>query len=217
MDASFFKGIKVDLGNAVEAGFSLSPAPDYSVFPRLKQVHGVQGFKVEPGFFEKEIPEGDWLWTDVKNCRIAVVVADCTAVLVAGSKNKKPFVAAIHAGWRGTAKGILKEAVLELKPDPGWRAWLSPSIAQDHFEVGEDVLREFAPDSLRLSKPSKRPGKFLFDLKQFQMDQLKQLGGSLSFSNLCTYCEPNLFSFRQSQNESGHDEKARHLVWIEIL
>ncbi|MBQ2453787.1 MAG: laccase domain-containing protein, partial [Lachnospiraceae bacterium] len=49
-------------------------------------------------------------------------------------------VAAVHAGWRGTAKGIVMKAVGEMDCDPAAiRAWIGPSIGLCCYEVGDEV------------------------------------------------------------------------------
>ena len=216
MTDNYFDGIEVDLGKGVAAGFGLKEAPPHKVFPRLIQIHGTVGYQVTRGFFQGAAKEGDWLWTSEKKLRIGIAVADCTAVLVSGNKNNIPFVAAIHAGWRGSAEGILEEAISQIEPDDGWKAWLSPSICQKHFEVYDDVATAFGASFNRFAHPSPNEGKFQFDLKALQIEQLKELGGSMSSSELCTYCDPRLFSFRQMKDDGSQNDSARHLAWIEI-
>jgi YfiH family protein len=89
-----------------------------------------------------------------------VMTADCLPLLVA-----RPLTgqfAAIHAGWRGLAAGVI-EATLnamvgcapartESGQDPWW-IWLGPCIGPDSFEVGEEVRRAFlSPESLEHSE-----------------------------------------------------------------
>ena len=71
-----------------------------------KQVHGDQILRVSaPGLVEGF----DALVTDQPGVLLAVSVADCTPILVFDPKNKA--VAAIHAGWRGTAAGIVTKTL----------------------------------------------------------------------------------------------------------
>lgn len=80
----------------------------------------------------------------------AVLTADCLPVLLADAAGTR--VAAIHAGWRGLANGIITNAVRAFcQPAPDGKpmaakqihAWLGPAIGPDHFEVGEDVVSAF--------------------------------------------------------------------------
>lgn len=52
---------------------------------------------------------GDGLITDKKGLLLSIKVADCVPILMWDLK--KEVVAAVHAGWRGTAKGIIKKAI----------------------------------------------------------------------------------------------------------
>ena len=72
---------------------------------------------------------------------VAVRVADCVPVLLAAPGG----VAAVHAGWRGTAAGITAASVRALCSATGAlpaqiRAAVGPSICPDCYEVGDDVV-----------------------------------------------------------------------------
>jgi polyphenol oxidase len=72
---------------------------------------------------------------------LAVTVADCTPVLV---WHPGGAVAALHAGWRGTAAGILDRGLDALAalgfPAAECGVWLGPSICGHCYEVGPEVL-----------------------------------------------------------------------------
>src|SRR5690606_2483279 len=91
--------------------------------------------------------DGDWIATTERELPIAIAVADCTAILLHGVMSSgQAFVSAVHAGWRGTAAGIIQNVVREIEPQE-LKAWLSPSICQNHFEVGDDVKKALDPAS----------------------------------------------------------------------
>ena len=77
----------------------------------------------------------------------AVLTADCLPVLLCerGARG----VAALHAGWRGLAAGILEAGVSALGQNPGdLMAWLGPAISGAAFEVGDEVRDAFVlPDA----------------------------------------------------------------------
>src|SRR4051812_10957678 len=94
---------KVSIGfDRVEA-----KASEYGI--ALDQVHGAEGFEVDRNFVALK-QQGDFLFTSDEKLKIGVYVADCSPILVWGFRNAKPFVAGIHAGWRGTAKGVIETA-----------------------------------------------------------------------------------------------------------
>jgi copper oxidase (laccase) domain-containing protein len=68
------------------------------------------------------------------------MTADCLPVLLTDSQGTQ--VAAVHAGWRGLADGILEEALSHFSGNV--MAWLGPAIGQSAFEVGEDVRTSFS-------------------------------------------------------------------------
>lgn len=175
----------------------------------LQQVHGSQGFWVDR---QTEVAEGDWLATNQQDIVIGVFVADCTAILVHGENERGSFVAAIHAGWRGTAKGIIETAFESLRPKKeSLRIWLSPGICQDHYEVSEDVIQSFQEHELKFFEPT-RAGHANFDLHALQRARLAALGYETVSSSLCTFEQPEFFSYRQMDSTLN----ARHFAWISL-
>src|SRR5512132_343685 len=78
----------------------------------LKQVHSASVLSFEPG--DGDVPggwkrEGDALWTESPGTGVGVHTADCVPILMA--HRKIPVAAAVHAGWRGLAAGIVEETV----------------------------------------------------------------------------------------------------------
>jgi YfiH family protein len=184
---------------------------------RLSQVHGCG--LVEAG---EDVVEADGLWTTSPGRRIGVRVADCVPVLLAGLlPGKVPWVAALHAGWRGATAGILRRGVahyLDLGGAPPDLVWaLGPSILACHFEVGEEVVAAARQDpawrnSFRTEGPHGRPH---LDLHGFLKAQALDMGldskndGSIS---ICTFCRTDLlWSWRRG------DSEGRQWGWIEIV
>lgn len=111
----------------------------------LHQTSQVHGAAVHVAGGSPEASRGvkaDALVAKVPGLAVAVRVADCVPVLVADPKTG--HVAAIHAGWRGVAQGVVREALTTLgAEDPtGLCAAIGPSIGPCCFEVGEDVATE---------------------------------------------------------------------------
>ena len=206
-------------------GFStrLDP-PDSLPLQRLNQVHRC-GIVEAP----EAVVEGDGLWTSQRGLRIGVRVADCVPILLAGPlPGDRPWVAALHAGWRGatghgdpeSGGGILRRGVTRYRAlggNPGALVWaLGPAILSCHFEVGEEVIAAARLDaawqeSLRTEGPAGKPH---LDLHGFLRAQALDLGldpaqdGSVP---LCTVCRPDLlYSYRRG------DLTGRQWGWIEI-
>lgn len=104
----------------------------------VRQVHGARVVTAEEVHADTE---ADAIVTTSPGQVVAVRVADCVPVLLAAPGG----VAAVHAGWRGTAAGITAASVQALCAATGThpaqlRAAVGPSICSDCYEVGEDVV-----------------------------------------------------------------------------
>ena len=197
-------------------GFSTRLDEPASLPPvRLRQVHGRA--VVEAG---ERVQEADGLWTREPGLAIGVRVADCVPILLAGPTPGGPWVAALHAGWRGAVAGILREGVGVFRAQggrPEELAWaLGPAILPCHFEVGEEVVAAARQDPAwreALSRPGPR-GRPHLDLHGFLRAQALDLGlepakdGSVA---RCTVCEAELlYSYRRG------DLQGRQWGWVRL-
>jgi hypothetical protein len=145
------------------------------------------------------LAEGDALLEDTPGAVVAVKTADCIPVLLVDEKRRA--VAAVHAGWRGTAAGIVTQAVARMREQYGSRAEdlhaaIGPGIGKCCYEVGPEVAARFAEQ-----------GRAHIDLAGTNRRQLLAAGvtpGRIYASNLCTQCMPAEFhSFRRDKEASG--------------
>ena len=123
--------------------------PPHSIV-RLRQVHGTRVVTVSRG---REFPPGDPDWnvadiavTDDPSVALCAKVADCVPILLADARTGA--VAAVHAGWRGTAAGAVRSAVEALGEQFGSApedivAAIGPSIGPCCYRVGQDVRTAF--------------------------------------------------------------------------
>ena len=87
--------------------------------------------------------DADGVVSHHSNVVCSVLTADCMPILLTNQQGSS--VAAVHAGWRGMAAGILQRAIESMDADPvGMAAWLGPAIGPQAFEVGQDVYDAFA-------------------------------------------------------------------------
>jgi hypothetical protein len=166
------------------------------------QVHGTS---VREASAAGAYPETDGLVTASPRLFVCVTVADCVPILLADPVTRA--VAAVHAGWRGTA-GRIVEGALELLTDRyGVRpanllAYVGPSAANCCYSVGEDVASRFPANVV-----SRKDGKVTVDLKETNRLQLASAGvpeGNIEISPFCTISEPSLFhSHRRDAAASG--------------
>lgn len=142
--------------------------------------------------------EGDGLATDKELLWLAIRTADCVPILIAHPEFR--VVAAVHAGWRGAAQGILAAAVERLASH--WNcapsallAAAGPAIGPCCFEVGEEVAGQFP------SHRVERHPKPHLDLPAAVGAQLRASGlapAGIEILNACTVCDPARFhSFRR--------------------
>lgn len=116
------------------AGAGLPESPRW-----LRQVHGARAVHAEG--VERDVTEADAIWTDRPGQVCAVLVADCVPILLAAGDGQ--CVAAVHAGWRGLAGGVIQAAVAALPvPAAGLSAWIGPCIGPAAYEVGPEVIEQ---------------------------------------------------------------------------
>lgn len=200
--AHVFTARGLDLPHADEGTGWASLASWLDVEPdhlwRLRQVHGVTAHTDGLAPCEGAWPEGDLLATDRTDVALAVRTADCVPILYVDPRSGA--VAAVHAGWRGTAAGAASRMVDVLRrrfgSDPAnLVVAIGPSVGPEAYEVGQDVVGAFSaafPEAARrgtwwASGPT--PGKYLLDLWTITRDQLADAGvppRAIHLAGLCT-------------------------------
>ncbi|MDX2243110.1 MAG: peptidoglycan editing factor PgeF [Leptolyngbyaceae cyanobacterium bins.302] len=202
---------------------------------RIKQVHGntvltpteiAQVTQAsEPVLAER--PAADALVTEQADQAVWVCSADCTPVLIADGATGQ--VAAIHAGWRGTALKIVPQTIARMQTQgrqlASLRVAMGPAIAGAVYQVSEAVAAEVGatiapinatniansiailqdlPQSPILDDPE--PGRVRLDVRRVNALQLEQLGLSqeqIAIAPHCTYQDPdNFFSYRRTQQKN---------------
>lgn len=161
------------------------------------QVHGAETIRVTRGGLAGE---ADALITDRSQLLLAVRVADCVPVVLAGNG----VVAAIHAGWRGLAAGVIPATLEALAGTGPWIAAVGPCICMDCYEVGEEVVDGIGahmPESVFVRRGGKRPH---VDPGAAAVWQLKQSGvESVERVLACTRCSSELWSHRRDGASAG--------------
>lgn len=179
----------------------------------LGQHHGTTMLAAHDVVANKNIPnpQADASWTDQPGIGCVVTTADCVPILLCAEDKSK--VAAVHAGWRGLAREILKTATAQF--DKGkFSAFIGPSISKANYMVGAEVLDQLAavgatPEHF-LPEGS---GLFFADLPAIAKLQLEQLGAkTILTDNTCTYMKSqDYFSARRDGTKSG---RFATVIWI---
>lgn len=148
------------------------------------------------------------------NTVCAVLTADCLPVLITDCAGT--CVAAIHAGWKGLAAGILETAIekLAIKPEM-LLVWLGPAIGPNAFEVGKDVFQEFVEYDNAAKQhfvPTSKE-KWLANIYELAKQRLRKLGITAIYGgDHCTMTEAEkFFSFRRDQKTG----RMASLIWID--
>ena len=180
--------------------------------------------------------QGDALITATSGVLLAIQTADCIPILLADPRHRA--IAAIHAGWRGTLARIAAKTVGRMQMEFSTRpkdliAAIGPGISQCCYEVGPDVVKEFAakfPNArdwfegpfdqlasgedpnplpwLTMMPPGHQPPppRCMLDLKAANSAILAEAGLSAKNSfaaDLCTSCRTDLFFSYRREKTTG--------------
>ena len=154
--------------------------------------------------------EGDALVTDKKNVPIAVLTADCAPILIY-DKNRG-MIAAIHAGWKGAYKGIVKKVVkFMIKKGCSSKdiiAAIGPCISTNNYEIKEDFKKRFInKDKKNILFFKRVKKKNYFNLNKYIHFQLESLNiKKIDIINKDTFnAKNNFFSARRSISHNEND------------
>ncbi|MBT2917754.1 peptidoglycan editing factor PgeF [Vibrio anguillarum] len=175
----------------------------------LEQTHSTQVLEVTQP--TQQILSADGVFTHQHNVVCSVMTADCLPVLLTNHQGSE--VAAVHAGWRGLANGILENALAKFSSDI--LAWLGPAIGPTAFEVGDDVYHAFVDQNTKAKAAFslQENGKWLANIAQLATLRLHQCGVSeISDSGLCTFHNPHQF---YSYRRDGITGRQASFIWIE--
>ena len=154
--------------------------------------------------------EGDALITNKQKFPIAILTADCAPILIYDEKEK--MIAAIHAGWKGAYKEIIKKT-LNFMIKKGCTpknitAAIGPCISVKNYEVKKDFIKKFIKKDEKNKKFFKKiENKDFFNLKKYVFSQLKALNVSkIDIINKDTFASKNnFFSARRSKSRNESD------------
>tara|TARA_Y100001968_G_scaffold174921_1_gene160335 strand:+ start:184 stop:885 length:702 start_codon:yes stop_codon:yes gene_type:complete len=161
-----------------------------------------------------------------------IYTADCIPILFADTKTGK--VAAVHAGWKGIANGLLGKTISKMESNGSNKRdliiALGPSISPSKYQVEEDVVilisgsidnkiisdaknKIKAMKSIGLIREDNNKGKYLLDIRSAAVLQLTGKGldkNQISVNKNCTFTEKNLF-------HSWRRDKLNRFQWSVIL
>jgi polyphenol oxidase len=197
--------------NGLVHGFGLWNSVYPAEITLAKQIHSAVVLDIAE-LEEGQIAEGDALISNQPGVIAGVKTADCVPILLVEASTPEyelstRVVAAIHAGWRGTAENIAAAAVSALGARYGvrpenLRAAIGPSIGPCCYETGPEVARRFGPWYPELAHAE---AAVHLDLAAINELQLRAAGISDVWkSGECTFCRADrYYSFRRQKQQAG--------------
>lgn len=176
----------------------------------LQQVHGNKAILA---ISASNHPTADAVYSQQPYIICAVQTADCLPLLVCS--RTRQCVAAIHAGWKGLAAGIIENTIKALNCSAeDLLIWLGPAIGPKAFLVQKEVVKAFVDKDPDAKAAFKRisDNHWLGNLYQLAKQRLNKLGiNAIYGGNHCTYTNKNqFFSFRRDKVTG----RMASLIWI---
>ena len=210
---------------------SLSTLPPFSQYTHmkwssitmLKQTHSdtIHVIDSNPLKEPTRMREGDALVCSVAHKASAILTADCLPLVIYDAH--KEIYALVHAGWKGTLKGIVKKAVTTLQTMYEAKTndllfFVGPSAKACCYEVSSDFVAQYNQDPFYNSCFERRNNRWYFNNLLHNQLQLQQVGISIDQYNLtfftCTLCSSNYCSYRKDNRSALRNIT---IVFIEIV
>lgn len=151
----------------------------------------------------------DGIYTRQSGLVCAVMTADCMPVLITNKQGSE--VAAVHAGWRGMAGGIIEKAIALFDAEPkDLLVWAGPTISKGHFEIGSEVKAELGGSDCFYTENQEREGHYFCDLYGLAGERVRSLGSAYTDCKQCTYASQDYFSYRRD----GQTGRMASLIWF---
>lgn len=187
----FLKAIGAEGANIITARQTHSS--ERAFIDTLEQVSGPQ-------------PDCDAMMSKLKGVLLAIQSADCLPVLIADQTTGA--MAAIHAGWRGTAGRITERTVADLlQRGANLRtaiAALGPAACAECYEVGREVIERYKKEFRywnRLVVNFKEGDRAYLDIRAANVQQLLFCGFTQDRIHVAPYCTMHqnelFFSYRR--------------------
>ncbi len=204
-DNNFFENLK-RFGDAAGFEYKNTVAINYAHSPDL--YHAAAG-DAGRGIAKENVPMFcDGLFTDTAGLPIMSFHADCVPLFFYDPKVRA--IAVCHAGWRGIAAHMIKNAVKSLvslgSRESDILAAVGPCISGEFYEVGPEVADVFI-SGFGSDKVEQRNGGLFLDLAGVCAADIMDCGispGHVTVCGLCTYKEKGLFfSHRRDKGVTG--------------
>ncbi|WP_416307584.1 peptidoglycan editing factor PgeF [Neptunicella sp. SCSIO 80796] len=200
--------------NPADVLVNRSRLPNYQNINWLNQTHSNKAVELTAN--SVRVYDADASFSHQRGVVCAVMTADCLPVLLADPE--AGTVAAVHAGWRGLADGVIENTVKAMtggndSDNNNIYAWLGPAIGANYFEVGEDVRRAFSDPEHCYFQHTVKSSKYLADIYQIARYRLFNLGIKRVFGGeYCTYSQSDQF---YSYRRDGQTGRMVSCIWFD--
>jgi len=177
----------------------------------LNQIHSHRVIDLDKPL--NAIVDADGSYTQRSGLACAIMTADCLPVLLCDRAGTQ--VAAVHAGWRGLAGGIIDAALAKFSaPSSEIMAWLGPAIGPAAFEVGGEVREQFMALDPNAEQAFVAYGdKWLANLYLLAIQRLQSYGVTQVYGGEhCTFNEPERFYSYRRDPVTGRQAS---LIWLD--
>ena len=184
----------------------------------LNQVHSNKVINVRDIFKIRRI--GDGLITNRKKLALGILTADCAPILIFDPKKK--IIAALHAGWKGAFKDIIRKTINKLNQKGSKSkdliAVVGPCISIKNYEVKKDFLNKFLQKSKKNIKFFKLYNKkIFFSLNSYIESQLINMKvKKIEIIHKDTFPKKNNFFSSRRSNKNKFNDYGRNISIIMI-
>lgn len=179
----------------------------------LNQIHGAIAVNLDQN--SESMINADASYTHTPGTVCAIITADCLPILICNRQGTE--IAAVHAGWRGLLAGVIDSAINHFKSDPDLlMVWLGPAIGPDHFEINEEIRRNYCQRHSDYGQAFYYRNNSLYaNLYQLARINLAHCGVKAVFGgDFCTYCdEPRFYSYRREHQADTGKKNMATLIW----
>ena len=179
----------------------------------LQQVHGTTVLDAGDPVAAGEGPVADAAYCSQTGVVCVVLTADCLPILLCDVAGR--HVAALHAGWRGLAAGVIEQTIETMKqPGETLLAWLGPAIGPDAYPVGDEVRDVFLAHNKRAAAAFQPgpDGSWMADLYRLARQRLAERGVTAIYGgHECSFTDAErFFSYRRD----GVTGRMSTLIWL---
>ena len=145
----------------------------------LKQIHSNKILHLKKNNNNLRIGVADGIFTSLSNNLIGILTADCAPILLSSKCGN--YICAIHGGWKGLHKDIIKRGVYLFNKhkiiNKNIICSVGPCINYINYEVKHDFMKKILKKNKKYKKLfRKNKNKILFNLKQFAQIKLLESG-----------------------------------------